>query len=352
MLVVGGGVTGCSCALRLAEAGIRVRLHDARRVAGGASGRNGGFALRGASVPYDRLVRQVGASPARRLMELSERGLDRLEQLAGDAFRRVGSLRLAHDDVELQELRAEHDALARDGFAVDWVEELPQPLARLYRGAILHAPDGSIHPARWVRRLAARATAAGAEIVEQSRIDVGDAAREADAVVVATDGFTAGVLPELADLVVPTRGQVLATEPLPELRYRRPHYARGGYDYWHQQPDGRLVLGGQRDASLDTELTEVEETTPLIQRRLEALARELTGADVRVSHRWSGIWGTTPDGLPLLGRVPGRERTWISAGYSGHGNVLGLVCGALLADAILGREAGEEWALLDPGRFG
>lgn len=352
VLIVGGGVTGCSCALRLAEEGVRVRLHDARTIAGGASGRNGGFALRGASVPYARLVRQVGAGPARRLMELSERGLDRIEQLAGDAFRRVGSLRLAHDDTELQELRAEHDVLARDGFAVEWVEELPQPLARLYRGAILHPSDGSVHPARWVRRLAAHAAAAGTEIVEESRIDVVDAAREADAVVVATDGFTAGVLPELADVVVPTRGQVLATEPLPELRYRRPHYARCGYDYWHQLPDGRLVLGGQRDASLDTELTEVEETTPLIQGRLEALARQLTGADVRVSHRWSGIWGTTPDGLPLLGRVPGREHMWISAGYSGHGNVLGLVCGALLAEAILGREAGDDSALLDPGRFG
>lgn len=351
MLVVGGGVTGCACALRLAEEGIRVRLHDARSVAGGASGRNGGFALRGAAVPYDRLVRQVGAEPARRLMELTERGLDRLEQLAGDAFRRVGSLRLAHDDDELQELRAEHDALARDGFAVEWVDELPQPLARLYRGAILHPPDGSIHPARWVRRLAAHAAGAGAEIVEESRVEVEVAAREADAVVVATDGYTAGALPELAGVVVPTRGQVLATEPLPECRYGRPHYARGGYDYWHQLPDGRLVLGGQRDASLDTELTEAEETTPLIQGRLEALARELTGCEVRVTHRWSGIWGTTPDGLPLVGRVPGRERTWIAAGYSGHGNVLGLVCGSLLADMILGR-AVDETALLDPARFG
>jgi glycine/D-amino acid oxidase-like deaminating enzyme len=351
VVVVGGGVTGCSCALRLAEAGVRVRLHEARTVAGGASGRNGGFALRGAAVPYDRLVRQVGAPRARWLMELTERGLDRLEQLAGDAFRRVGSLRLAHDDAELQELRAEQEALARDGVAVEWVDELPTPLSGLYRGAILHPRDGAIHPARWTRRLAAHATAAGAEIVEESRVDVAAAAREADAVVVATDGFTAAALPELADVVVPTRGQVLATESLPELRYGRPHYARGGYDYWHQLPDGRLVLGGQRDASPETELTAVEETTPLIQGRLEALARELAGSEVRVTHRWSGIWGTSPDGLPLVGRVPGRERTWIAAGYSGHGNVLGLVCGALLADAILGR-AVDETALLDPARFG
>ena len=53
MVVVGGGVTGCSCALTLAERGVRVRLYEAREIAGGASGRNGGFALRGAAAPYD-----------------------------------------------------------------------------------------------------------------------------------------------------------------------------------------------------------------------------------------------------------------------------------------------------------
>ena len=349
--MVGAGVTGCACALRLAEAGVRVRLHEARAVAGGASGRNGGFALRGAAVPYDRAVAALGLERARDLMRLTEAGLDRLEALAGDAFHRVGSLRLAAGGTELDALRAEHDALAADGFAVEWMASLPEPLDRLYRGGILHPTDGTIHPARWVRRLAAHAAAAGAEIVEHAPIGVDEAAHVADAIVVATDGFTADALPELAALVVPTRGQVLVTEPLPELRYGRPHYARGGYDYWHQLPDARLVLGGQRDASIATEATAEETTTPLIQARLEELAEGLAGATVRVTHRWAGIWGTTPDALPLVGRVPGREGVWIAAGYSGHGNVLGLVCGTLAADAVLGEER-EQRSLFDPARFG
>ena len=57
-------------------------------------------------------------------MALTERALDRMEQLAGDAFRRVGSLRLAVDDAERDDLRREYDALREDGFAVDWVDEL------------------------------------------------------------------------------------------------------------------------------------------------------------------------------------------------------------------------------------
>lgn len=346
--MIGGGVTGCSCALTLAERGARVRLFEAREIAGGASGRNGGFALRGPAVPYDVARAQLGHEPARRFMALTERALDRMAELAGDALRRVGSLRLAHDDAEVDALRAEHDALREDGFAVEWADELEPPLDRLYRGAILHPHDGAIVPARWVRRLARLAADSGADVREHSPVDVSDV--DADVVVVAADGFTASVLPELAAQVVPTRGQVLVSEPLPELRYPRPHYARHGYDYWQQLPDGRLVLGGQRDASFATEDTDVEETTDAIQSRLDVLAEQLVGGRPRVEHRWAGIWGTTPDLMPLVGPVPGREQVWVAGGYSGHGNVPGFACGDLVARAVLGERPGE-LELLDPARF-
>ena len=346
--VIGGGVTGCSCALTLAERGVRVRLHEAREVAGGASGRNGGFALRGATPPYDEARRQLGHERAKLVMELTERSLDRMEQLAGDAFRRAGSLRLAFDEAERDALRREHDALIEDGFAVEWDDELAPPLDRLYLGAIHHVPDGALQPARWVRRLAAHAAAAGADIREHHPVQPEELL--ADVVVVAADGFTAGLLPELGALVRATRGQVLVTEPLAERLYERPHYARQGYDYWHQLTDGRLLIGGQRDASPETEETAVEETTELIQSRIEALAEQLIGSRPTVARRWAGIWGTTPDLEPLVGPVPGREGVWIAGGYSGHGNALGLACGDLVARAILG-DRPPELEVFDPARF-
>jgi glycine/D-amino acid oxidase-like deaminating enzyme len=346
--VIGGGVTGCSCALALAERGARVRLYEAGEIAAGASGRNGGFALRGAAKPYDQARVALGADAASRLMELTERSLDRMESLAGDAFRRVGSLRLAADEGEREELRREHDALLKDGFAVEWVDDLPDPLGRLYLGAIHHPADGALFPARWVRRLAGHAARAGADIREGEPVAVEDV--DADIVVVAGDGFTASLLPELAELVWATRGQVLATEPLRELRYDRPHYARHGYDYWQQLPDRRLVIGGSRDAALAYEDTDVAETTDPVQRRLDELVERLVGARPRVTHRWAGIWGTTPDELPLAGPVPGREGVWVAGGYSGHGNALGLACGDLVARAILGDRVAE-LELFDPARF-
>ena len=347
--IVGGGVTGCSCALTLAEAGMRVRLYEARTIASGASGRNGGFALRGGAMQYDVARAAFGSERAAAFWRLTERTLDRMAELADDAFRRVGSLRLAADEQERDELRAEHDALHADGFAVEWVDELPERLAGTYRAAIVNPDDGALFPGRWVRRLASRAVEAGADVREGARVTSLDELH-AEHVVIASDGYRSGLVAELDDVVRPTRGQVVATEPLPELLFERPHYARHGFDYWQQLPDGRLVAGGRRDVTLDLEFTPEESTTAPVQAALEALVQDLVGYLPPITHRWSGIFGTSPDDLPLVGLMPGRERVWASGGYSGHGNVLGLASGDLVAKAILGRRE-PELELFDPSRL-
>jgi gamma-glutamylputrescine oxidase len=335
--IVGGGVTGCSCALALAEAGRRVRLHEAREIAGGASGRNGGFALRGGAMAYDRARTQFGPGWARSYWDLTERALDRIAALAGDAFRRVGSLRLAVDEDEAAEVRAEYQALASDGYAAEWVDE--QELAPILRGrfaaALVHPPDGALQPARWVRRLARRAAEAGAELREGSRVASLDEL-SAPHVVIATDGYNQGLVPELNARIRPTRGQVIVTEPLAELVFDRPHYARHGLEYWQQTPDRRLVIGGWRDVAFEEEWTAVEVVTRVVQERIEAAARELLGRLPAITHRWAGIWGATEDLLPLVGPLAENDRVWVAAGYSGHGNVLGFACGELVGRALIG----------------
>jgi glycine/D-amino acid oxidase-like deaminating enzyme len=143
---------------------------------------------------------------------------------------------------------------------------------------------------------------------------------------------------------------MLATAPIGERLFERPHYARHGFDYWQQLGDGCLVVGGRRDTSLESEYTDVEQTTPLVQRQLERLVTELLGGLPPVTHRWAGIWGETPDSLPLVGELPTRPGVWIAGGYSGHGNVLGFACGDLVARAVSG-ELPPELELFDPGRF-
>jgi glycine/D-amino acid oxidase-like deaminating enzyme len=347
--VVGGGITGCSCALALAEAGVRVRLFEAREIAGGASGRNGGFALRGGAAPYPVLAESIGGDATAALWRWTEEELRVLGDLADDAFRATGSLRLAADDEEREELRDEYEALVAAGFAAEWREDLPPPLVGRYPAALFHPPDGVLQPARLVRGLAQRAAEAGVEIRQHTRVgSVSEAG--ADTVVVATDGYPSGLLGELEGLIVPTRGQVIATEPVEELLFEIPHYGRHGFDYWHQRLDGRIVAGGFRDVSLDTEFTADEVTTPVVQAALERFVEDHVGRPIGVDYRWAGIFGMVFDFLPVVGRLPGSEELWVAGGYSGHGNVLGFACGRLVARALLG-EADPKLDLFDPARL-
>lgn len=350
--IVGGGVSGLSCALTLAGAGRIVRVLEAAVVGGGASGRNGGFAVRGPALPYS-VLRDT------ELMRLTERTLARMTELAGDALRRTGCLAVAASDEEVMRARAELDALIADGFRAEWVErdDLPVTLRPHFLSGVFDPTAGALEPGRWARLLAGRAAAAGAAIAESTRAVRLDGARvetdrgtvEAAHVVVATDGYTDDLVPELAEVITPARAQMLATEALGERVFDCPVGARGGWDYWQQTRDGRLVIGGWRDTELESELTTSDEPTPSIQARIETFLERILGRAPRVTHRWAGLLGLTPDRLPLVGRVPGRENLWCALGYTGHGNVPALASGDLVARAIVGDDAIP--ARFDPARF-
>src|SRR5262249_14286356 len=235
-----------------------------------------------------------------------------------------------------------------DGFAAEWRPELGGRLAGRFAGALFHPTDGALHPARWVRRRAARAAEAGAGIREPHRGASLDRL-DAQPTLCATHGYTEGLVEELDRAVRSTRGQVIVTAPLGEELYPCPHYARNGFDYWQQTPDLRLVLGGFRDTAVDEEWTASEDPTPGIQARLGAYAEELAGGPVEIARRWCGIFGMTTDLLPIVGRV--RDGVWAACGYSGHGTVLGLACGELVAGAILGEQS-QLLDLFDPDRIG
>ena len=133
---------------------------------------------------------------------------------------------------------------------------------------------------------------------------------------------------------------MIATEPLPERLFPMPHYGRHGFDYWHQDA-GRAASSPAASATSTSSRSSPtsEETTPRIQGALEDFVEQLLGRRPRVTHRWAGVFGLVPDLMPVVGRVPGRDGLWVAGGYSGHGNVLGLMCGDLVAQAIARRPA-------------
>ena len=176
-------------------------------------------------------------------------------------------------------------------------------------------------------------------------------------IVLATNAW----LPELGTLVganwlssyiIPTRGQILATEPISEQLFPCPCSADEGYQYWRQLSDGRLVVGGWRNRSFDTELQTYDETPNKgVQRHLDALVHEtLNLPQVGIASRWAGIMGFTADSLPLIGRLPGVPHCFIAGGYTGHGNAFAIQAAKLISELVLGKTFSEA-ALFDRARF-
>jgi gamma-glutamylputrescine oxidase len=352
--VIGGGVGGLSCARRLAQHGIETVLVEAGTVAGGASGRNGGFLIAGTAVFHNDAHERFGAERARamyaRTLEAQREIYELAAELgAGDSLRQVGLLRLAVSEDEADHVRDHVRALREDGFPGELVErgELPTGLRHTGLVGCLTDHDAALHPARWYRLLAEAAEAAGARIYEGSRVHgpvsapdegpvVTDRARvRARHVIVAADGALPALVTEYSGRVRSRRLHMVATEPL-EPMLERMVYARWGYEYFQQRPDGRVFAGGFSDLDGDGSYRDGDDGSPAIWERIERYLREEVGVDTAVSHRWTGVVGYSDDLLPYVGEVPDRPRLYVAGGYSGHGNVPGFMSGRDLADTIAG----------------
>ncbi len=326
LCVIGLGGSGLACVGEALALGQRVIGLDAGSVAGGAAGRNGGFLLAGLPAFYHTAARRFGRERVRALYRRTMRELDRMAAETPDLIRRVGSLRIAIDPVELDDCQAQLAMMRDDG--------LP---AEAYSGmegdGLLVPTDAAFDPLARCRRLARRAAEQGALLYEQSAaIDVrrGQVRTSAgmvrcSVVVVAVDGGLERILPVLGDRVRTARLQMLATEPLPQLIYPRPVYQRWGYEYWQQLDDGRIALGGLRDRAGDAEWTTEAEVTESLQHDLDLVLRDRLHVTAPVTRRWAGAVGYSRDGWPVIAEVePG---VWAIGGYSGTGNILGALCG-------------------------
>ena len=352
--VIGGGVGGLSCARRLVQHGIETLLLEAGTVAGGASGRNGGFLIAGTGVFHNDARERFGVQRARAMYARTLAAQQEIYELAaelgaGDSVRPVGLLRLAVSDEEANHVRDQADALRADGFPGEIIEreDLPSALGRTGLIACLTAHDGALHPARWYRMLAHAAEAAGARICEGTRVrgpvpapaegplatDGGSV--RARRVVVACDAALPALVPAYQGRVRARRLHMVATTPLPPTLDHLV-YARWGYEYLQQLPDGRILAGGFSDVDGEGSYTDSDAGSPAIWDRVDRYLREELGASAEPTHRWAGVVGYSDDSLPYVGEVPGRPGLYVSGGYSGVGNVPGFMCGRDIADTIAG----------------
>jgi len=353
--VIGGGVGGLSCARRLAENGVETVLLEAGTVAGGASGRNGGFLITGVALFHNDARERLGAERASAMyaatLEAQREVIALAQELgAGDAVRQIGLIRLAVSEEEAEHVRDHAAALREDGFPGETIEcaDLPPALQRIGLVGCLTPHDCALHPARWYRLLAAAAERAGARIYEGTRVSGPVAAPgegpvitskglvKAASVVVAADGALPVLVPEYAGRVRSRRLHMVATAPVPPA-IETMVYARWGFEYLQQRLDGRILVGGFSDVDADDSYTDSDAGSPFIWERVERYLREDLGVQPEITHRWAGVVGYSDDSLPYVGEVPGRDGLYVSGGYSGVGNVPGFMCGRDIADAIAGR---------------
>jgi gamma-glutamylputrescine oxidase len=381
--IIGGGIAGVATALHLAKAGVRTALLEREQISSRASGRNDGQLLLGLGEHYHRIHGQFGADKARQLWQFLSDNHEALRaaiaehQIACD-LRRDGGLRLAETPHEWSELTIAAALLASEGKVHRLVTaaELATwlPAGHGFHGA-LHLPgEAIVQPVQMVRGLAAAAADAGATVVEHAevaRID-GDAG---DFTVVLADGRTlrtsvvvhctstlARTLDQsglLARTVFPFRGQILATEPLPTaLQSQFPSYAMSSnfcYEYFRVH-EGRFVIGGKRWSVKGEELGILDDQSlnPEVSRNLLAYVHAHFPAlrEVPFPHSWTGIMAGTPDGLPLVGALPGRPGTFALLAFNGYGLSFAFLAGRCLAEAIA--EGGGEhpaMAMFAPRRF-
>jgi gamma-glutamylputrescine oxidase len=332
--VVGLGGSGLTAVGELLRRGASVVGIDAGHVAAGAAGRNGGFLLAGTYDFYHDAVERHGRERARRIYRLTMDEIGRIAAEAPDAVRITGSLRVADSAEEADDCRRQLDTLRADGFPAEWYEGSEGE-------GLLLPTDGAFNPLLRCRILARRAADAGARLYEHApalevrpgEVRTPTGTVRCDRVIVAVDGRLERIFPELEGRVRTARLQMLATASTDEVRVPRPVYARWGYEYWQQLPDGRVALGGFRDAGGEGEWTEDAAPGEVVQARLERFLRERIGVRAPVTHRWAASVGYTQTGLPLLEEV--RDGVWVAGGYSGTGNVIGALCGRAAAELAL-----------------
>ncbi|WP_445453580.1 NAD(P)/FAD-dependent oxidoreductase [Flavobacterium sp. 25HG05S-40] len=352
--IVGSGIVGLHCALRLREKfpNSKILVLEKGVLPQGASTKNAGFACFGS---ISEIIDDLKSHTEEEVVQLIQKrwnGLQLLRKNLGDDvidFKPYGGYELFLKDDEssyaecLQKLPFINDLLktlfrndvfARevDRFAFQGIQEY----------LIFNPLEAQLDTGKMMNALLQKAIGNGILILNQvevasyqeksNGVDVrlSDFSFFSKKVMFATNGF-AGNLTN--NQVKPARAQVLITEPIPNLDIKGTFHLDKGY-YYFRNIDDRILFGGGRNLAFEEETTTSLGQTELIQNRLEELLKEviLPHTDFKIAHRWSGIMGLGSTKKPMVEQLS--EHVYCGVRLGGMGVAIGSKIGQELADLV------------------
>lgn len=359
VVVVGAGITGMTAATRLLEAGLRVAVVEAHRIAFGTTGASTGHLDTDRDETWAKVIQDFGVESARLLAQGCKDAIalvedwDRRFHLDSD-FRRVSGYLYAETENGAQEVEEELEAANRILLSAELVREkiLPFPV----RLALRYPDQARFNPLRYVCGLAENFSRNGGVIFEETRVtDVhdGEPCRvvcnrgelEARQVVLATHAPLIGTF-SAQIRAVPYQSYVITArvaEAIEDALYWDTvdpyHYTR----ICSSDDTQLLMIGGADHRTGDKRETDqcFEELEHYTRKRFRL---------AKIDHCWSHEFFEPVDGMPYIGLMPGRDATYIATGFSGEGLKFGTLAGALMADQILQRDIHELSEVLRPSR--
>ncbi|TVY53467.1 putative oxidoreductase OrdL [Lachnellula suecica] len=391
-LIIGSGITGATIAWNLLSRGVDtdVTMLEARGVCDGATGRNGGHTKAASYRSFPDNIKNVGIEQAKKIARLELANIRATHAFAKRHGIECESRRCETVDVYFDQTQWEACVSAvgvmRDAFGDEdeglyklWSAAEARARFRVEGEGVVGAVSyeaGSIKADSFVGGVLRLCLEKGLKlyahspVTELRRVESGwDVVTQkgmvrAKRVVLATNGYTAHLLPLFQGKIVPLRGQVTAHRPgsnLPPsgLQNTYSFMYENGYDYMIPRPAGTefpgdIIIGGGLSKAKDEGLYEYGETddslrnADISEHLHESTARyfgDAWGADStdgRVRREWTGVMGYSPDGFPFVGEVPGMEGVWIAAAFQGHGMVFCWESARALVGLMNGEDV-DEW---------
>lgn len=355
--IAGGGIAGLITAYLLVQQGMKVAVIDTGRIVRDVTGYTTGKLTIQHGLIFRTLIDTMGEDIAQVYADANTAGFERIvaitEQNGFDCdFKRTESYVYTAEEQNQDSIEAEVEACHRLGIEAVFTEETPLGYSR---AAVRVDAQAQWHPRKFLLYLADQITAAGSYIFENTRatdivpgtrplLDTDAGKLRADKIVVATNlpFFRQAVF---NNIFTQTRSYVLGVKLKGEVPPGLYYSIDPTTPSMRSQPvdDGTIFMVGTHKREL--QIFETEEQ----YRHTENFAR--SHFDIAsIDYHWYTMDQTTPDRMPLVGRMTGEENIFLAAGFSGWGMTTSGMTGILLSDLIAGRD--NPWApVFDPARL-